>query len=101
MAQTTWSDYVSASVTKGYRHFLYGGKPGVAEELRTELTRRFSRTPDRGDVLLRRSGRLNAEEEGRPSRQQLETFAGGRVVVRPEYAETGAIYGRVFPAHGR
>ena len=29
------------SVTKGYRHFLYGGKPGVAEELKAELTRRF------------------------------------------------------------
>ena len=29
------------SVTKGYRHFLYGGKTGVAEELRAELTRRF------------------------------------------------------------
>jgi N-acetylglucosaminyldiphosphoundecaprenol N-acetyl-beta-D-mannosaminyltransferase len=29
------------SVASGYRHFLYGGKPGVAEELATELTRRF------------------------------------------------------------
>jgi N-acetylglucosaminyldiphosphoundecaprenol N-acetyl-beta-D-mannosaminyltransferase len=29
------------SVTKGYRHFLYGGKPGVAEELGAELARRF------------------------------------------------------------
>jgi N-acetylglucosaminyldiphosphoundecaprenol N-acetyl-beta-D-mannosaminyltransferase len=29
------------SVVRGYRHFLYGGKPGVAEELATELTRRF------------------------------------------------------------
>jgi N-acetylglucosaminyldiphosphoundecaprenol N-acetyl-beta-D-mannosaminyltransferase len=29
------------SITKGYRHFLYGGKPGVAEELGAELTRRF------------------------------------------------------------
>jgi N-acetylglucosaminyldiphosphoundecaprenol N-acetyl-beta-D-mannosaminyltransferase len=29
------------SMERGYRHFLYGGKPGVAEELRTELTRRF------------------------------------------------------------
>ena len=29
------------SVERGYRHFLYGGKPGVAEELRAELTRRF------------------------------------------------------------
>jgi N-acetylglucosaminyldiphosphoundecaprenol N-acetyl-beta-D-mannosaminyltransferase len=29
------------SVERGYKHFLYGGKPGVAEELRAELTRRF------------------------------------------------------------
>jgi N-acetylglucosaminyldiphosphoundecaprenol N-acetyl-beta-D-mannosaminyltransferase len=29
------------SVARGYRHFLYGGKPGIAEELATELTRRF------------------------------------------------------------
>jgi N-acetylglucosaminyldiphosphoundecaprenol N-acetyl-beta-D-mannosaminyltransferase len=29
------------SVEKGYRHFLYGGKPGVAEQLRDELTARF------------------------------------------------------------
>jgi N-acetylglucosaminyldiphosphoundecaprenol N-acetyl-beta-D-mannosaminyltransferase len=29
------------SVTRGYRHFLYGGKPGVAEELRAALIRRF------------------------------------------------------------
>jgi N-acetylglucosaminyldiphosphoundecaprenol N-acetyl-beta-D-mannosaminyltransferase len=38
-------DYMLAlcerSVERGYRHFLYGGKPGVAEELRRELTRRF------------------------------------------------------------
>lgn len=29
------------SVAKGYRHFLYGGRPGVAEQLRSELVRRF------------------------------------------------------------
>jgi len=29
------------SVQRGYTHFLYGGEPGVAEELRTQLTRRF------------------------------------------------------------
>jgi N-acetylglucosaminyldiphosphoundecaprenol N-acetyl-beta-D-mannosaminyltransferase len=29
------------SLVRGYKHFLYGGKPGVAEELRDELTRRF------------------------------------------------------------
>jgi N-acetylglucosaminyldiphosphoundecaprenol N-acetyl-beta-D-mannosaminyltransferase len=28
-------------VDRGCRHFLYGGKPGVAEELRAELMRRF------------------------------------------------------------
>ena len=28
------------SVARGYRHFLYGGKPGVAEALRAELMRR-------------------------------------------------------------
>ncbi len=29
------------SVERGYRHFLYGGKPGVAEDLKGELERRF------------------------------------------------------------
>jgi N-acetylglucosaminyldiphosphoundecaprenol N-acetyl-beta-D-mannosaminyltransferase len=29
------------SVERGYTHFIYGGKPGVAEELRTALMRRF------------------------------------------------------------
>jgi N-acetylglucosaminyldiphosphoundecaprenol N-acetyl-beta-D-mannosaminyltransferase len=29
------------SVERGYRHFLYGGRTGIAEELRTELTRRY------------------------------------------------------------
>jgi exopolysaccharide biosynthesis WecB/TagA/CpsF family protein len=28
-------------VTRGYRHFLYGGKEGVAEELKAELLKRF------------------------------------------------------------
>ena len=29
------------SVAKGYRHFLYGGRPGVVEKLRKELVRKF------------------------------------------------------------
>jgi N-acetylglucosaminyldiphosphoundecaprenol N-acetyl-beta-D-mannosaminyltransferase len=29
------------SLARGYRHFLYGGKPGVAQRLRTALERRF------------------------------------------------------------
>jgi N-acetylglucosaminyldiphosphoundecaprenol N-acetyl-beta-D-mannosaminyltransferase len=31
----------SRSIAKGYSHFLYGGKPGVAEDLRQRLTQRF------------------------------------------------------------
>ncbi len=30
------------SVAQGYRHFLYGGNDGVAEELKAEMKRRFS-----------------------------------------------------------
>lgn len=45
MSRVYGPDYMLAlcerSVARGYRHFLYGGKPGVAEEVRTELTRRF------------------------------------------------------------
>jgi len=29
------------SLTRGYRHFLYGGKPGVAERLASTLSKRF------------------------------------------------------------
>ena len=31
-----------ASVEKGYKHFLYGGKPGVAEDLKRQLSARFT-----------------------------------------------------------
>ena len=45
MTRVYGPDYMLAlcerSVSKGYRHFLYGGKEGVAEQLRDELTRRF------------------------------------------------------------
>jgi N-acetylglucosaminyldiphosphoundecaprenol N-acetyl-beta-D-mannosaminyltransferase len=45
MSRVYGPDYMlglcQASVAKGYRHFLYGGKKGVAEQLRAELTRRF------------------------------------------------------------
>ena len=45
MTRVYGPDYMLAvcerSVAFGYRHFLYGGKPGVAEELRAELSRRF------------------------------------------------------------
>jgi N-acetylglucosaminyldiphosphoundecaprenol N-acetyl-beta-D-mannosaminyltransferase len=32
----------AASIEKGYRHFLYGGKPGVAEDLERNLSARFA-----------------------------------------------------------
>jgi N-acetylglucosaminyldiphosphoundecaprenol N-acetyl-beta-D-mannosaminyltransferase len=32
-----------SSVDNGFTHFLYGGKPGVADQLRDNLTRRFPR----------------------------------------------------------
>jgi N-acetylglucosaminyldiphosphoundecaprenol N-acetyl-beta-D-mannosaminyltransferase len=45
MARVYGPDFMLAlcerSLAGGYRHFLYGGKPGVAEELGRELTRRF------------------------------------------------------------
>ncbi len=31
-----------ASLEKGYRHFLFGGQPGVAQQLREALQRKFS-----------------------------------------------------------
>ena len=35
------SEMCSRSVGKGYSHFLYGGKPGVAQELQQSLRQRF------------------------------------------------------------
>jgi N-acetylglucosaminyldiphosphoundecaprenol N-acetyl-beta-D-mannosaminyltransferase len=34
-------DLCSLSVSRGYKHFLYGGKPGIAERLSAALTTRF------------------------------------------------------------
>ncbi len=45
MTRVYGPDYMVAmcelSVRREYRHFLYGGKPGVAEQLRDELVKRF------------------------------------------------------------
>jgi N-acetylglucosaminyldiphosphoundecaprenol N-acetyl-beta-D-mannosaminyltransferase len=45
MRQVTGPDLMlqicELSAGKGYRHFFYGGNPGVAEELRDALTRRY------------------------------------------------------------
>jgi N-acetylglucosaminyldiphosphoundecaprenol N-acetyl-beta-D-mannosaminyltransferase len=59
------------SVAKGYRHFLYGGKPGVAEELRAELTRRFPGLQIVG-TYTPPFRPLNSDEEN-DLRSQLET----------------------------
>ena len=35
------SELCGRSIVRGYKHFLYGGAPGVAEQLRTALLARF------------------------------------------------------------
>jgi N-acetylglucosaminyldiphosphoundecaprenol N-acetyl-beta-D-mannosaminyltransferase len=59
------------SVQRGYRHFLYGGRPGVAEELRSELIRRYPGLQIVG-TYTPPFRPLNAEEE-QDLRAQLET----------------------------
>jgi N-acetylglucosaminyldiphosphoundecaprenol N-acetyl-beta-D-mannosaminyltransferase len=59
------------SVGRGYRHFLYGGKPGVAEELRADLVRRFPGLQIVG-TYTPPFRPLNSEEE-EDLRSQLET----------------------------
>jgi N-acetylglucosaminyldiphosphoundecaprenol N-acetyl-beta-D-mannosaminyltransferase len=59
------------SVARGYKHFLYGGKPGVAEELRAELTRRFPGLQIVG-TYTPPFRPLNSDEEN-DLRSQLET----------------------------
>lgn len=59
------------SVARGYKHFLYGGKPGVAEELRAELTRRFPGLQIVG-TYTPPFRPLNSDEEN-ALRSQLET----------------------------
>jgi N-acetylglucosaminyldiphosphoundecaprenol N-acetyl-beta-D-mannosaminyltransferase len=68
-------DYMLAlcehSVTRGYRHFLYGGKPGVAEELQTALTQRFPGLKIVGTYTPPFRSLTTGEEDG--LREQLET----------------------------
>jgi N-acetylglucosaminyldiphosphoundecaprenol N-acetyl-beta-D-mannosaminyltransferase len=75
MSRVYGPDYMAnlceRSVGKGYRHFLYGGKEGVAEELRAELTRRFPGLQIVG-TYTPPFRPLNAEEEN-DLRLQLET----------------------------
>ena len=75
MSRVYGPDYMAnlceRSVAKGYRHFLYGGKPGVAEELRAELTRRFPGLQIVG-TYTPPFRPLNSDEEN-DLRSQLET----------------------------
>jgi N-acetylglucosaminyldiphosphoundecaprenol N-acetyl-beta-D-mannosaminyltransferase len=55
------------SVKRGYRHFLYGGKPGVAQELREKLEKKFpgiqivgAYTPPFGDLTSQQEEELLA-----------------------------------------
>ena len=75
MSRVYGPDYMAAlcerSVARGYRHFLYGGKEGVAEELRAALTRRYPGLQIVG-TYTPPFRPLNAEEEN-DLRSQLET----------------------------
>lgn len=62
------------SASKGYRHFLYGGKPGVAEELRDELQRRYPGLEIVG-VYTPPFRPLNEVEEGHLAKQLEEARA--------------------------
>lgn len=41
------------SLAKGYTHFLYGGKPGVAQRLQGELQREFPESVYSAPTVLR------------------------------------------------
>ena len=56
------------SVERGYRHFLYGGKPGVAEELKRILSARFPGLQITG-TYTPPFRQLNSEEEASLKRQ--------------------------------
>jgi N-acetylglucosaminyldiphosphoundecaprenol N-acetyl-beta-D-mannosaminyltransferase len=74
MSRVYGPDYMTGlcerSVANGYRHFLYGGKEGVAEELRETLTRKFPGLNIVG-TYTPPFRPLNAEEEN-DLRAQLE-----------------------------
>ncbi len=59
------------SVERGYRHFLYGGRPGVAEQLRDKLTARFPGLQIVG-TYTPPFRPLNAEEEAELTRRMEE-----------------------------
>lgn len=62
------------SVERGYRHFLYGGKPGVAEQLRAALLQRFPGLQIAG-TFTPPFRPLNANEESDLKQQLLEAQA--------------------------
>ena len=84
------------SLTRGYRHFLYGGKPGVADQLRTELIRRFPGLRIVG-TYTPPFRPLNVFEETALC-EQPECIAAGYFMVRPEHAKTGTLHGCLFSA---
>lgn len=67
MARVYGPDYMAElcqfGICRGYRHFLYGGKPGVAERLRQQLQRRFPGIRIAGTYTPPFSA-LSAEQEG-------------------------------------
>ena len=81
------------------RHFFFGGAPGVAEQLRDNLTKRFPNLQVVGcytpPFRPLNAGGGNAIAGNDPGR------AAGHFVGRLEHAETGKIHGRISAATGR
>ena len=96
MARVYGPDYMSElcrwSLSRGYRHFLYGGKPSVAELLRTRLERRFpgiqivgTYTPPFGAL---------SEAQERELRQQVASPQARHSLGWAEHAPAGTLHGR-------
>ena len=87
------------SEKSGCRHFFFGGAPGVAEQLRDNLTKRFPNlqvvgcyTPPFRALDTRGANAIAGNDSG---------ITTGHPVGRLEHAETGKIHGRIFAAAGR
>ncbi len=81
------------SVALGYKHFLYGGKTGVAEELRAELIRRFPGLRIVG-TYTPPFRPLNRDEENE-LRSQLETSQADVLWCGLSTPKAGTVHGRV------
>ena len=87
------------SVAKGYRHFLYGGRPGIAEKLKAELIHRYPGLQIAGTY----TPPLPTPYAGRRSRSVFASAGLGRecALVWTRNTEAGTIHGRLSGSPAR